>query len=106
MIQRWQILIVKFVMTAVIVFGIAYFGCVIAQCVPVPFIWLRVVVPETYQGSCLPDLVVLWGTYLHSILSACGDWTLGLLPVALLWNAKMGWGTKCMVCLVLGLGAM
>ncbi|KAF8853457.1 hypothetical protein BDZ45DRAFT_657965 [Acephala macrosclerotiorum] len=106
MIQRWQVLVVKFVMWAVVIFGIAYFGCVVAQCVPAPFIWMRYQVPMTYQGSCLPDPVILWGTYLHSILSASGDWTLGLLPIALLWNAKMGRGTKAMMCLVLGLGAI
>ncbi|KUJ17545.1 uncharacterized protein LY89DRAFT_547003, partial [Mollisia scopiformis] len=106
MIRPWQTLLVKLVMVAVILFGIAYFGCVVAQCVPVPFIWHRFSPSSTYHGSCLPDAVIVWGTYLHSILSASADWTLGLLPISLLWNAKMGWGTKVMMSLVLGLGAI
>lgn len=106
MVKRWQNLLVKYVIGAVVIFGIAYFGCVVAQCVPVSFIWLRFSRTHHYEGACLPDLVVVWGTYLHSILSAIADWTLGLLPVTILWDVKMGWGTKAMLVFLLGLGAL
>src|SRR3954470_6684061 len=106
MIERWQKLIVKAVMLVSFLFGISYFACVVAQCVPVPFIWERYATSFESTGGCLPKGVVLGGTYLHSIISASSDWILGLLPIAMLWKVNMVFGIKAILIFILGLGAL
>lgn len=106
MVERWQKLTVKLVMWTVGLFGISYFACVVAQCVPVPHIWNRFADSFESTGGCLPRGIVLGGTYLHSIISAASDWILGLLPIAMLWKVNLGTGIKVIVIFLLGLGAL
>jgi len=45
-------------------------------------------------------------TYTHSALSALGDWTLGTLPIFLVWDLNMNPRTKISVAVILALGAL
>lgn len=105
MVTRWQRLVVKTVMFACVIFGATYFIAVILQCVPVTYIWMRFSEPSA-RGKCLPNPVIEGGTYLHSILSATSDWTLGLLPIAMLWNSQITRPMKAVITFVLSLGAL
>lgn len=106
MVERWQKLVVQVVTATVVVFGISYFACVVAQCVPVPHIWNRFSTTMESQGGCLPEGIVLGGTYLHSIISAGSDWILAFMPVAMLWHVKLGKSIRTLVWFILLLGAL
>jgi hypothetical protein len=45
-------------------------------------------------------------TYAHGAISTWSDWTLGVLPIFLVWNLKMNPRTKVSVALILSLGAL
>ncbi|KAF5876850.1 putative polytopic membrane protein [Botrytis fragariae] len=107
MVIPWHRVAVKVIMWIVIVFGFAYFWCVVIQCWPIPFIWERyATTPGRSTGNCLPRGIVLGGTYLHSIISAGSDWALALLPIVMLWNVQMPTGIRLIVGGIVGCGAI
>ncbi|TGO50137.1 hypothetical protein BCON_0191g00160 [Botryotinia convoluta] len=107
MIIPWHRLAVKVIMWIVILFGFAYFWCVVIQCWPIPYIWERYATTLVRSpGSCLPRGIVLGGTYLHSIISAGSDWALALLPIVMLWNVQMPTGIRLIVGGIVACGAI
>jgi len=54
----------------------------------------------------MPATVVADMTYGHGAVSTWSDWTLGILPIFLVWNLNMNPRTKVSVALILGLGAL
>ena len=58
------------------------------------------------NGVCIDEKILPASTYAHSAVSAVGDWTLGLLPIWLIWDLQMGRRTKVSVGILLGLGIL
>lgn len=101
--QRIYKIIIWSVMSVVIAYSIAYFFLTIFQCTPPQFFWQKFTGGE---GSCYSEKVFPIATYAHSAISAAADWTLGLLPIKLLWDLQMNRRTKISVAILLGLGVM
>jgi hypothetical protein len=58
------------------------------------------------KGSCLSTTLLLDIAYLYSALTIVVDFSLGLLPIVLVWNLQMNRRTKFAVGGILSLGAM
>ena len=85
------------------VYGLAYFLLFVMQCFPSAYFWTRY---TGGKGTCIDPTITVNATYAYSAISCAADWTLGLLPVSLVWNLKMNPRTKLSVALILALGAM
>lgn len=84
------------------VVGLIFLFFTIFQCQPVSFFWNRM----TAEGTCVnPDLLIDIA-YLYSVGAAVTDLTIGLLPVALIWNLRMNQRTKVAIAGILGIGCM
>jgi hypothetical protein len=57
-------------------------------------------------GSCIPKHYIVGSTYAQGVLSAVVDWTLGIMPIFLVWNLQMNTRTKISVALILAFGAV
>ncbi|KAJ8067567.1 hypothetical protein OCU04_004907 [Sclerotinia nivalis] len=98
LISPWQRLSVKCIMWIVIIFSFTYLCCAVVQCWPIKFIWERFATTSSVgTGSCLPDGVVLGGTYLHCIISAGSDLALALLPIVMIWGVQIPMGLRVIV---------
>jgi hypothetical protein len=84
-------------------FSIAFLFVIIFQCYPVSYFWTRFL---GESGTCIPATVVADMTYAHAAIITWSDWTLGILPIFLVWNLNMNPRTKVSVALILGLGAL
>jgi hypothetical protein len=73
------------------------------QCSPPSYFWTKYL---DEPGSCLPVLTIENMTYSHGALSIWSDWTLGILPIFLVWNLNMNPRTKVSVAVILGIGAL
>jgi hypothetical protein len=91
------------VMGVVILFSIYYFFLVVFQCQPVTYFWTQYL---GVVGKCVNPKMITGSTYAHSAISALSDWTLGILPIFLVWDLNMNLRTKISVALILGLGAL
>lgn len=91
------------VMAIQTVFSIIYFFVIVFQCTPVIYFWTMY---SGGSGTCLASTIIADFTYAHSAISVFTDWTLGVLPVFLVWNLKMNARTKISVAIILALGAM
>ncbi|TVY81540.1 hypothetical protein LSUE1_G001882 [Lachnellula suecica] len=98
--QRLTIWIVLAIHTA---FSVFYFFLIVFQCHPVVYFWTQYL-GDT--GGCVASNVIPDATYAHSAVSALTDWTLGILPIFLVWSLKMSPRTKVSVGLILALGAV
>lgn len=103
-IHRSQILVIRTVIIGFCTFSIYYLFLMIFQCHPVSYFWTRYGVGAS--GTCLSPNIVVDSTYAHAVLSAISDWTLGTLPIFLVWNLQMNTRTKVSVAVILSLGAI
>jgi hypothetical protein len=85
------------------VFSIAYVLVMTFQCHPIPYFWTRFL---GGAGTCISATVIADMTYTHGAITTFSDWTLGILPIFLVWNLNMNPRTKVSVALILGLGAL
>ena len=101
-------MIIWVVIGIVTLYSLYYFGLVIFQCRPIGYFWNqywnKFGIPT--RGQCVSPGVVEGSTYTHSALSALADWTLGILPIFLVWDLNMNPRTKVSVALILALGAL
>jgi hypothetical protein len=102
-VKRGQKIVIWIVMITVMIFSTFYFLLVIFQCSPVDYFWTQY---AGATGKCVNSNVITDSTYAHSAISASADWTLGILPIFLVWDLAMNPRTKVSVAVILALGAM
>ncbi|KAH8794944.1 hypothetical protein BGZ57DRAFT_329909 [Hyaloscypha finlandica] len=85
------------------IYGLAYFLLFVMQCLPSSYFWTRF---TGGTGSCIDPTITVNATYAYSAISCAADWTLGLLPISLVWNLQMNPRTKVSVAAILALGAI
>ena len=90
------------VIITVIIFTAYYVPLLTFQCNPMAFFWDH----SIEGGGCIPPNVVTGSTYTHGGLNVLADWTLGTVPIFLVWSLKMNVRTKVSAALLLGLGSM
>lgn len=74
------------------------------QCHPVSYFWQRV--RPTASGTCMDLDSIIAIAYVYSVTATCCDFTLGLLPVFLVWNLQMNARTKAALASILGMGCV
>jgi hypothetical protein len=79
------------------------FFLIIFQCWPVGFFWGQF---KGDSGTCLSADIVKNSVIGYSVINACADWTLGILPIFLVWNLTINLRTKISVAVILALGAV
>lgn len=84
------------------VVGLIFFFFTIFQCHPIDYFWSR----RTETGTCIDRNLLIGIAYLYSVGAALTDLTIGLLPVALIWNLSMNRRTKAAIVGILGIGCM
>jgi len=73
------------------------------QCSPVSYFWMRFL---GESGKCISGKIVADLAYCHAAILTASDWTLGIIPIFLVWNLKMNSRTKISVALILALGSV
>lgn len=85
------------------IYGAFYFFLFVLQCRPSAYFWTQY---TGGKGTCINPKVTVDATYAYSAVSCAVDWTLGILPIFMVWNLKMNPRTKLSVALILAMGAM
>ncbi|KAJ6014354.1 hypothetical protein N7540_008945 [Penicillium herquei] len=80
--------------------GTIFLFFTIFQCNPVPFFWNR------DSGTCISKDLLIDIAYLYSAGAAVTDLTIGLLPIALIWNLRMNRRTKIAIAGILSVGCI
>jgi hypothetical protein len=83
--------------------SVVYFFILLFQCWPVSHFYEQVLGRD---GTCLNKNIVPSATLAHSIISACTDIVLALLPVLILWNVRLNKRTKIGIATLLSLGLL
>ncbi|KAJ5360929.1 hypothetical protein N7517_010120 [Penicillium concentricum] len=90
--------------------GLVFWFMLTLQCQPVEFFWQRVRVytnPKVViTGTCMELDNIIAIAYVYSITATLCDLTLGLLPIALVWNLQMNLRTKSALAGILGMGCI
>ncbi|KAJ5649764.1 uncharacterized protein N7484_003487 [Penicillium longicatenatum] len=81
-----------------------FFFILLLDCHPVSYFWHQA--NPMAKGSCLSTTLLLDIAYLYSALTIVVDFSLGLLPIVLVWNLQMNRRTKFAVGGILSLGAI
>lgn len=84
------------------VVGLVFLFFTIFMCDPVNYFWDQ----PSEKGSCIDRDILLGIAYLYSVGAAITDLTIGLLPVALIWDLRMNARTKAAIIGVLGIGCI
>ncbi|KAF7524925.1 hypothetical protein G7054_g11281 [Neopestalotiopsis clavispora] len=99
-ITLWTLLIVSGIYTVFYTFIVVY------QCQPVSFYWYRYDPNSPVTGTCNGKALATIPTYISFVISVVSDWVLALLPISIVWNAKMDRRSKISVACVLALGSI
>jgi hypothetical protein len=102
---RWMKIMIWVMLVVVGVFNTFYFFIDIFSAQPVQYYWLRYA-PNPPEGRVNDAQWATIPTYVASLLNVIVDWALAILPMILLWNAKIDRRTKISVCGVLAIGSM
>lgn len=103
-VSRIHAYILYAIMALATVVGLIFFFFTMFQCSPVDFFWNRAQ-PDA-NGSCINKDLLVGIAYLYSVGAAITDLTIGLLPVALIWDLRMNRRTKSAIVVILGIGCM
>ncbi|KAK1779797.1 hypothetical protein QBC45DRAFT_373944 [Copromyces sp. CBS 386.78] len=103
-VSRTHRLIIYTAVTVFQVCSVAFFLLFVMQCLPSKFFWTRFL--GDLDGKCINPEITVNATYAYSAVSCATDWTLGLLPISLVWHLQMTPRTKLMVAAILALGAV
>jgi hypothetical protein len=104
--KPWQTWTIWINLVFIWLFSIAYFFLMALQCSPPSYFWEGSVRASEISGSCMDHNIVPIATIVHSCVSAVSDWTLGLLPIAMLWKVRINRRTKISIAVLLGMGFM
>lgn len=104
-VQRVHRRIIIGVMVAFWVVTIPLFFVALFQCQPVSYFWMQPF-PNVPRGKCMDGSVMYIVSVIHSVISACCDWTLGIIPVFMLWKVQLSMKTKLTLFLLLSMGIL
>lgn len=90
------------VITLTVAVGLVFFFVLTLQCSPVSHFWERL---ET-EGTCMDTHTILKVAYFYSVVAALCDFTIGILPIALVWPLSMNKRSKIALAFILGLGCV
>ncbi|OJJ32503.1 hypothetical protein ASPWEDRAFT_116810 [Aspergillus wentii DTO 134E9] len=82
--------------------GLLFFFFTVFQCQPVDFFWNRM----SEKGTCINTDTLLDIAYIYSVGAAITDFTIGLLPIFVIWNLRMNPRAKVAIAGILGLGCI
>jgi hypothetical protein len=102
-VQRYQGLIIWTIVMTLTVWSIAEVLVIAFQCDPISNFWTRFL---GEPGTCISGPIIEDLSICHAAMITFSDWTLGILPIFMVWNLNMNPRTKVSVALILGLGAM
>ncbi|KAF5868029.1 putative integral membrane protein [Botrytis fragariae] len=88
---------------SVITFTIIFIVLVFCQCTPFDYFWKQY---EGATGFCIDSSIVPAASVAHSVIGFTADWTLGLLPIWVMWGSKMSMKAKLSISGVLSLGLL
>jgi hypothetical protein len=89
--------------TLMLITSIIFFFITVFQCIPVSYYWNY---SPLATGKCNRHTVLANIGYAHMAVSFVADWTLGLLPIWLLWKVQISRKRKAVVALLLGCGLL
>lgn len=104
-VQRLHRRIIVAVMAAFWIATIPLFFVALFQCRPVSYFWTQPL-PDAPRGMCMDPHVIFAVSIVHSATSACCDWTLGTLPMFMLWNVRLNTRTKLTLSVLLSMGIL
>ncbi|GFF42264.1 hypothetical protein IFM46972_06814 [Aspergillus udagawae] len=101
-INRVHMLILYAAMGLTLLVGLLFFFFTIFECKPVDYFWNR----STKPGSCLDTDILIAIAYTYSVGAAITDFTIGILPVFIIWSLRMNARTKMAIAGILGIGCI
>lgn len=101
-VKPWHKWVIKLLNAGTVVFCTFYFIIFVIQCHPVKSFWTETPASE----NCNDPHIITYATYAASAVNSAADWTLGCLPILIVWDIQMKKRTKVTVALILGLAAM
>ncbi|ORY59168.1 uncharacterized protein BCR38DRAFT_445807 [Pseudomassariella vexata] len=102
----WQRITLWALLGVVSIYNAFYVFMIIFQCVPVQYFWYRYDPAQPVSGSCNKKLLAIVPTCISFFVNVMSDLILALLPVSVVWHAKMDRRTKISVSCVLALGSI
>jgi hypothetical protein len=98
-----QRIVIYVVIALMLIYSICFLFIVIFQCSPVSFFWNW---HPGAPGRCNNHHILANTGYAHMALSFVADWTLGLMPIWLLWKVQISRQRKIAISVLLGFGLM
>merc|ERR1712029_623623 len=101
-VQRWRLWTIKLIMAGTILFSAVYLFLAMFQCTPISEFWNN----HPASAKCIAAGPTMGISYALSSVNAAADWTLGILPLFIVWGLQMRTKTKALVVGILAFAAI
>jgi hypothetical protein len=88
-------------MAVTLLTGTVFLFVLLLQCRPIAYFW-----DKNQPGHCLDWTIIIAMSWLWSIFAGMCDFTVGILPIFIVWNLNVDRRTKVAVACILGLACM
>ncbi|KAJ5779219.1 hypothetical protein N7457_006939 [Penicillium paradoxum] len=105
-VRRIHIWILYIVMALTVLAGLVFMFLMLLQCQPLSYFWTKAALDDSIQGHCIDMDIIIIMTYVYSAFAALCDFTVGTMPIFLVWNLHMRRQTKIAVIGILGMACV
>lgn len=102
-VERSHVWILRAIMVVNTVSCVFFFFFMLFQCSPISYFWNH---HQPGGGHCLSPGIIMNSTYTFSAISSICDFSLGILPIFMVWNLQMSRRSKCAVVGLLSIAGM
>ncbi|KAJ5820420.1 hypothetical protein N7474_006011 [Penicillium riverlandense] len=88
-IKRLHIWIIYTVMVLTVLAGLVFMFLMLLQCKPLSYFWTRTAMDPSIEGYCISINIIITMTYVYSAFAALCDFTVGILPIFIVYNLQM-----------------
>ncbi|CAL5865954.1 uncharacterized protein PFLUO_LOCUS161 [Penicillium psychrofluorescens] len=88
-IRRLHIWIIYIVMVLTVLAGLVFMFLMLLQCKPLSYFWTRTALDPSIEGYCISINIIITMTYVYSAFAALCDFTVGILPIFILYKLQM-----------------
>lgn len=105
-VKRHHIWTLYIVMVLTVLAGLVFMFLMLLQCKPLAYFWTRLAFDPSIEGYCISINIIITMTYVYSVFAALCDFTVGILPIFLVWKLHMKRQAKYAVVGILSMACM
>jgi len=93
-------------MVLTVLAGLVFMFLMLLQCKPLSYFWTQAAMDPSIEGHCISIDIIITMTYVYSAFAAACDFTVGILPLFIVYKLHMRKDAKLAIVGILSMACM